>query len=260
MSNQLPVGAGLGSSSAFSVAIATSLIRFKYRDQCEVCNIKYDNIMENTRPCNHLLELINDYAYTSECLFHGKPSGIDNHVSTFGGALAYSKSSTKIYKNFLKLKLLVVNTNVSRCTIDMINIVKKTLTTEILQEMNELMNDCVQVIESLIDNPNNKELYEKLNENVEKNQTYLSGLGVSHKSIDVACKILKSNGLVAKLTGAGGGGCLFTIIQDEDELKLKNIIEELKKENMKCFVAQIGGNGVLYHTESDFPPSDCSFL
>lgn len=44
------------------------------------------------------------------------------------------------------------------------------------------------------------------------NQHHLSVLGVSHSSLDTICRITSQYGLASKLTGAGGGGCAFTLI------------------------------------------------
>lgn len=37
-------------------------------------------------------EEVNRWAYVGEKVLHGNPSGVDNSVSTFGGALAYKKA------------------------------------------------------------------------------------------------------------------------------------------------------------------------
>lgn len=37
-------------------------------------------------------EEVNRWAFIGEKVLHGNPSGVDNSVSTFGGALAYKKA------------------------------------------------------------------------------------------------------------------------------------------------------------------------
>jgi mevalonate kinase len=76
--SQIPVGSGLGSSASLSVAVATALLAL-YRP------------MELTDELAKSKELINSWSFCSEKVMHGNPSGVDNSVATFGGALAYSK-------------------------------------------------------------------------------------------------------------------------------------------------------------------------
>ena len=45
------------------------------------------------------------------------------------------------------------------------------------------------------------------------NHGLLRTLGVSHDSIEAVVSILKQHGFKGKLTGAGGGGCLFALIK-----------------------------------------------
>lgn len=270
-SNQLPISAGLGSSSAFSVAVTTILLQYFYYNYyetiCPTCKIG-DLINSNANdsndivPCEHFQNIINEFAFQSECIFHGNNlSGIDNYISTYGGAYAYSKIRQKMYKNFPKLQLLIINTNIDHCTLDMVNKVKNTLTCEILKEMDELMNKCIEEIECLIENPKQIEILELLNENIEKNQKYLEKLGISNSRINKACEILKEYGLNGKITGAGGGGCIYCIIKDEEEKsKSKIICNDFKREKMNCFLAEVGGCGVLLHKDLNIPPSPCSLL
>ena len=44
------------------------------------------------------------------------------------------------------------------------------------------------------------------------NQYLLGAIGVSHPAIEDVCLITKQHGFTTKLTGAGGGGCVFTLL------------------------------------------------
>ncbi|XP_060578917.1 mevalonate kinase-like [Ruditapes philippinarum] len=62
------------------------------------------------------LELINKWAYEGERILHGTPSGIDNSVATFGGAIKFQAGKITKLNNFPRLKILLSSTNVPRST------------------------------------------------------------------------------------------------------------------------------------------------
>ena len=78
VSSDLPMGGGLGSSASFCVSLCGALLAFSGAVD-----------LPNEEKCwfrqgkNHL-ELVNKWAFEGEKIIHGKPSGIDNTVSTFG--------------------------------------------------------------------------------------------------------------------------------------------------------------------------------
>jgi mevalonate kinase len=105
------------------------------------------------------------------------------------------------------------------------------------------------------------------------NQSLLCALGVSHQSLDVITNLTSTYydklRCTTKLTGAGGGGCAFTFLEDqvsddnegndlpscsERLTMVSNLIESLAKpcENPKnkwelqCFTSAVGGKGVLW--------------
>ncbi|CAI5977678.1 unnamed protein product [Closterium sp. NIES-65] len=82
---------------------------------------------------------------------------------------------------------------------------------------------------------------------VSMNQGLLSALGVSHGSIDTVCMASARYGLCSKLTGAGGGGCVITLLppgaEDNTVRGLQNELQDLH--GFDCFKVCLGGEGVM---------------
>lgn len=107
----IPIGAGLGSSAAFSVCLSSSMLISS--------NIIHFNPIKvsNDNASNENAKIINDYAFISEKILHGTPSGIDNSVSVYGGAISFSKFNSPPMLNmngFKSMKLLLTNSKVDR--------------------------------------------------------------------------------------------------------------------------------------------------
>ncbi len=134
----LPIGAGLGSSAAFSVALSGALFRFKQliiekhlgHQMLEIWKHDISDLskpvqtnLSYTIPPQEALEVINQWAYAAEVVIHGSPSGLDNTTSCFGGAVKFSKRPGA---GFTKLKflpnitILLTNTLVPRRTSDLV--------------------------------------------------------------------------------------------------------------------------------------------
>lgn len=108
VSSQLPFGAGLGSSAAYSVCIATALLASCGRigrHEERVSRAEREDMIPATLKdrmrdrglspedvCRHCfcqlsedeLKLVNKWGLEAEKLVHGTPSGIDNSISVFG--------------------------------------------------------------------------------------------------------------------------------------------------------------------------------
>lgn len=78
VSSELPLGSGLGSSAAFCVALAAALLAFTDSVGVDVNHQGWLSFGEKE------LDLVNKWAFEGEKIIHGKPSGIDNTVSTYG--------------------------------------------------------------------------------------------------------------------------------------------------------------------------------
>ena len=103
--SSLPPGASLGSSAAYSTCLAASLLTLQgaiptpttqYSTSLTSSSTAASAGQEEAQtPCNYVwtdvnhLKLINDWAFEGEKIIHGRPSGIDNAISTYGGALFF---------------------------------------------------------------------------------------------------------------------------------------------------------------------------
>lgn len=77
---------------------------------------------------------------------------------------------------------------------------------------------------------------------MEMNQHLLRVIGAGHEKIDEVVKIAKIHGCSAKLTGAGGGGCV--IIRVEVDTDRDRLIQDLQNHSFQCWSLTVGGKGL----------------
>jgi mevalonate kinase len=78
VTSDLPLGSGLGSSAALCVAFSAALLACSDTVNIDMKQEGWLVFGESE------LELLNKWAFEGEKIIHGKPSGIDNTVSTYG--------------------------------------------------------------------------------------------------------------------------------------------------------------------------------
>jgi mevalonate kinase len=94
----LPIGAGLGSSASFSACAATGSLLIHRRISIpplprptDPSHVHVSHQGRRTISPSTATE-INGWAFMAEKILHGNPSGVDNSVAVFGGALAYTRA------------------------------------------------------------------------------------------------------------------------------------------------------------------------
>jgi len=98
------------------------------------------------------------------------------------------------------------------------------------------------------------------------NQQLLCAIGVSHRSLDSIChrtrQLYDRMKCTTKLTGAGGGGCAYTLVErirgesnidflkrmDQVQVNIERVgaEDEEKQWKFKCFTSSVGSAGVLW--------------
>ena len=136
-------------------------------------------------------------------------------------------------------QLVIVNSNIEHSTESMVSKVKE-FKNKNKEKFSRLLNQESKLVEEVLEllkKNNTKELGRKINEN----QKYLENIEISNNQLRNMIKIGQKSSFGAKITGSGGGGCIFTIT---DESNLENTLKEFKDSNYECFSAKIDFKGL----------------
>ncbi|HDD63990.1 MAG: mevalonate kinase [Thermoprotei archaeon] len=226
--SKVPPGSGMGSSAATSVAFTAALAKF--------LNLQ---LSKNE---------INSIAYEAEKIVHGKPSGIDNTVSTFGGIIAYRKG-----EGFIRLKpkiseayFVLADSGIERVTGDVVrNVLKlKERFPKIFDPIYHAAGRLAIRTALAIEEGD----LEKLGQLMNINHGLLSAIGVSNLVLENLVYTARKNGaLGAKITGAGAGGFIMALC---DNSSLTNVKKALRAISRRVYVVKISKPGVLVRKET----------
>ena len=194
--SDIPIGAGLGSSSACCVAAAASILNlFNITDEKEV------------------LEL----AINAEKTIFPNTSGADCTVSVSGGIIEYQKE-----KGFSKIEtenefnFIIIDSEQVHSTDKVVERVRK------FKENNsdvftELCSEEERLIAKALDSMKKNDL-ETIGKCMAQNQMFLEQIGVSNDELLSITKEIEKITFGAKITGAGDGGCIIALRQKDDDL------------------------------------------
>jgi len=257
-------GVGLGSSGAFNVALSAAFLRFFGRsNEDETLDVHHASgsargWIDIKKPTETSAILLNRWAYAAESIMHGQPSGIDNSISTFGGAVAFQSGTISVIPHVPPLKLAITNTKVPRSTktlVGNVGALRKRFPPvfdPLIQSVEQISKTTLSIFHDYV-HTNETEKHKELEANFEAlmdvNQGILNAIGVGHQSLDLVVKLSAAYKLHSKLTGAGGGGCAITFIPtgtaEDDVEALRN---DLSEAGFDCFDAKIGAAGAVFHS------------
>jgi mevalonate kinase len=192
----LPPGAGLGCSAAIGVSLIDAI----------------DKALGIQRSRAELGALAHEW----ERFFHGDPSGIDNLTSALGGVLRYRRSSLpRTISPRASLFLVVAHSGQRSNTKKMVERVSRRFAghpgwaRRALDEVHQLAVDA----EAAIGSGDLVALGGILN----RNHEILRSINLSTYRLEGLCREARSAGaLGAKITGAGGGGCMVALANEAE--------------------------------------------
>jgi len=179
-------------------------------------------------------------AFEGETIIHGKPSGVDNNVSTYGGVLSYDKENgIKRHKLDQNIPFIIGNTKKKRSTKKMVENVAA-LKEHNPVEMEKILNSMGLIAESGLDALMKADIL-RVGDLMDLNHGLLSAIGVSTMKLEILCHTSRNNGaLGAKLTGAGGGGCMIAIAEEPDIPNIERAIRRRKSESYRVSLTDKG--------------------
>ena len=192
--SHIPPSSGLGSSAAVSVAAAAAAayavgLDVEAGDVCEA-------------------------AYAGERVVHGSPSGIDNTVSTYGGVLLFRAGGFRRVDVKASPTVVLGDTGVRRRTGDLVAKVRELRSR--MTDVVEAVMDAVSAMALRASEALERGDLREVGELMTMNHSMLKALGVSSPELDRLVEASVGAGaLGAKLTGAGGGGCMVALVEPD---------------------------------------------
>lgn len=217
--SEIPVGVGLGSSSACCVAGAAAISGvFTEKSKEEILQM----------------------AIEAEKTLFPNTSGADCTVCTFGGIMQYDKQTghSKI-ESEPRFHLVIANSKIEHSTKEVVSTVNQFKEkneerfSKICNEENNLIDDVLVCLK--------KNDLKGIGIDIIKNQEYLELIGVSNEKLRSMIELANKSSFGAKITGAGVGGCIFALT---DETNMEDTIQQLKENNYECFSVKIDFKGL----------------
>ncbi len=227
--SNVPSASGMGSSASISVALVAALLEMKGNANEKDIAIKSFEVEYRTQ---------------------GRASPIDTSTVTHGkGILVYKNPKPdllwEIKKNDVrwfihhievpKLKLVVGFSGVKGSTREMVEKVRRfyvwnSFARDVIREIGKITMQAIEPLEN--------EDYEVIGELMNRNNRLLTILGVSHPMLKKMIDAAKRYAYGAKITGAGGGGSIVVLTDEQEE-----VAKAIKDVGGKPFCVEISDSG-----------------
>ncbi|MFQ6051896.1 MAG: mevalonate kinase [Candidatus Hydrothermarchaeota archaeon] len=215
--SNIPVGVGLGSSASVVASTICALSNF-LKEPLEI-------------------KEISELAYEVELEVQGAASRIDTSVVTYGGGILVKGSDVRLID--VNLPLVIGNTGIKGDTGKLVSMVRER------RERNpEIIDRIIASIGNItlkaLDALKNKD-HNKIGELMDINHGLLDSLGVVTRELSELVHLARREGsLGAKMTGAGGGGCIIAYAPGKEN----NVVKAIREAGYSSFISSISKEGV----------------
>jgi len=215
--SDIPIGVGLGSSSACCVAATASISE-----------------LFNELSSEEILKM----SIEAEKTIFPDTSGADCTVCTYGGMIEYP--SVEKIDNTFDLNLLIANSMIPHNTKNSVEKVNKFKEND-EERFSQLCDLETKLIDEVITAMKNNDAT-TFGLKMSENQKYLEEIQISNDTLRDMISSLKEISLGTKITGAGDGGCIIALVKDENMDKVTALLPKDKE----YFSAKIDTKGVVW--------------
>ncbi len=221
--SDIPVGSGVGSSAAVTVATIAAL------------NQMFD--------CNLTLEEIAKLGHEVEIQVQGAASPTDTYVSTMGGVVMIPQR--KKLKN-IDCGIVIGNTNVFSSTKELVANVAKLRESypQIIGPVLSAIGSMSEIGEELVNNSD----YASVGNLMNINHGLLDSVGVGSIELSSLVYAARNSGAFgAKITGAGGGGCMVALM---DKAKTEAVAGAIDAAGGSSIITNATEHGIIMESNS----------
>lgn len=220
--SDIPVGSGLGSSAAVTVATIKAL------------DVYYGT--------NLSLEEIARMAHRVETEVQGRASPTDTFVSTFGGMVQIPERKKL---GFYDMLIVIGNTGKFSSTRKIVSNVAA-LKERHPAVIGQIMDTISVISEAGIEYIQEGDFH-TVGELMNINQGLLDSIGVGSKELsELVYASRKAGALGSKITGAGGGGCMIALCEHKN---LSRVAHSIKRAGGDSFICRTSNTGVRVETK-----------
>ena len=217
--SDIPIGVGLGSSSACCVAATASISE-----------------LFNELSSEEILKM----SIEAEKTIFPDTSGADCTVCTYGGMIEYP--SIEKIDNTFDLNLLIANSMIPHNTKNSVEKVNKFKEND-EERFSQLCDLETKLIDEVVTAMKNNDVT-AFGLKMSENQKHLEEIQISNDTLRDMISSLKEISLGTKITGAGDGGCIIALVKDENMDKVPALLPKDKE----YFSAKIDTKGVVWST------------
>ncbi|WNY26062.1 mevalonate kinase [Methanolapillus millepedarum] len=220
--SEIPVGSGLGSSSAVTIATLKSL------DVFYGTHLSPDEIAR--------------FGHQVEEEVQGRASPTDTFVSTFGGLV---RIPDRVKLDFFDAPIVIGNTRKFSSTRKLVSNVAS-LKERHPQVINQIMDTIGTIAETGVKYVTAND-FTTVGELMNINQGLLDSIGVgSFELSELVYASRKAGALGSKITGAGGGGCMIALCEHKN---LSRVAHSIKRAGGDSFICRTSNSGVRVEKE-----------